>query len=368
MKIFHTADLHIGMNFRSYPETVREKLKEARLASLERMVETANRLGCDLFAVAGDLFHKEAGISRKVLARTAAALGRFEGACILVLPGNHDYDNDMIEQWAAFNALAPEHLVFLNEERPYPLEAWGLEAAVYPAPCHSKHSKSHNMGWVKQSAPEGDLLRIGMAHGALEGLSPDLNGDYFSMSVRELEAAPVDVWLLGHTHVPYPAEARAAGGRIFNPGTHEPDGLDCGHGGRAWVVTLEKGGEVLAEAVETGLYRFLDQSFAIREGADYEAVRRAVLEKNPGRKVVRIRLEGKVEEAVYRERLALYRELEDQTAYLMVEDDGLGLKVSRELIESEFLEGSFPQKFLERLTEDEEALQLAYELLTEVRK
>ena len=59
LKIFHTADLHLGMTFgnRNYPEEVRRQLVEARYQTLERLVELANEAQCRLFLVAGDLFH-----------------------------------------------------------------------------------------------------------------------------------------------------------------------------------------------------------------------------------------------------------------------------------------------------------------------
>ncbi|HPZ64900.1 MAG TPA: metallophosphoesterase, partial [Bacillota bacterium] len=60
LKVLHTGDLHLGMTFnsRGYPEALRRRLVEARLKVLERLVETANGEGCQLFIVAGDLFHR----------------------------------------------------------------------------------------------------------------------------------------------------------------------------------------------------------------------------------------------------------------------------------------------------------------------
>lgn len=54
LKIFHTSDIHLGMKFASYPE-VQKELSEARLNTLEILVEISNTGVCDIFVVAGDL-------------------------------------------------------------------------------------------------------------------------------------------------------------------------------------------------------------------------------------------------------------------------------------------------------------------------
>ena len=62
IKIFHTADLHIGIKYNSYPEPISSALQQSRLDVLEKMVNLANEQECNLFVVAGDLFHNIKGI------------------------------------------------------------------------------------------------------------------------------------------------------------------------------------------------------------------------------------------------------------------------------------------------------------------
>ena len=57
LKIFHTADLHIGMRFNNYPANIRDCLIEARFKVLDKMVQMANDQQCNLFVIAGDLFN-----------------------------------------------------------------------------------------------------------------------------------------------------------------------------------------------------------------------------------------------------------------------------------------------------------------------
>ena len=53
LRIFHTADLHIGMKFNSYPDDIRNCLIEARFDVLDKMVRILNDRLCNLFVVAG---------------------------------------------------------------------------------------------------------------------------------------------------------------------------------------------------------------------------------------------------------------------------------------------------------------------------
>src|SRR5665648_758809 len=262
LKIFHTADLHIGMKFNNYPEPVRSQLKQARADVLGKIVSIANKQECNIFVVAGDLFDSINGNAKKTIGEVVTALKGFHGECVLVLPGNHDYDNNMVELWKNFQEISQDihNIVFINQERPYSLADYDLNAVVYPAPCHSKHSDTNNIGWIKdansdiyndkfkEKDTDKNQIRIGIAHGALEGISPDLDSSYYNMSLAELTSAPVDVWLLGHTHITYPDKKKVTGWKVFNPGTPEPDGLDCKHTGNAWIITIGD-----TKAVDSGI-------------------------------------------------------------------------------------------------------------------
>jgi hypothetical protein len=51
-----------------------------------------------------------------------------------------------------------------------------------------------------------------------------------------------------------------------------------------------------------------------------------------------------------------------------VDDFNLGVKITPEKISQEFTQGSFPQQFLAALSDDEDAMEIAYELIMGVRK
>jgi DNA repair exonuclease SbcCD nuclease subunit len=148
LKLLHTSDLHIGMKYNGYPEFIKDELVEARFNVLKTLVEKSNKEQCHLLVIAGDLFEKTT-IPKKDIERVIKILDGFAGDCILVLPGNHDYDNGMIDLWDILKNNISEKVVLLNENRVYHLQAsHDLDVAVYPAPCNKKQSKENNLKWI----------------------------------------------------------------------------------------------------------------------------------------------------------------------------------------------------------------------------
>jgi DNA repair exonuclease SbcCD nuclease subunit len=242
LKILHTSDIHLGMKFASYDGEVQEKLVEARFECLSRLVSAANQHGCDLLVVAGDLFDRVT-VTKRDIVRAAGAFGDFEGAAVVVLPGNHDYVSaDKSDLWHTFKENAHGNVLVCDEPRPWPLAKFDVDATVYPGPCTAKHSAKNAIGWIaEEQRSDEEAFHIGLAHGSLEGFSPDFDNRYFPMTVDALEALDMNIWLLGHTHLPYP-QSPSVGDRVFLAGTPEPDGFDCTHPGSAWVHELSEDG------------------------------------------------------------------------------------------------------------------------------
>ena len=367
LKIFHTGDIHLGMQFSSYPPSVGVKLKEARIEVLSRIVELANEEDCDLIVVAGDLFNNNK-VERKLISKAVNIFDRFKGKAVLFLPGNHDYDIGQDNVWRTFERKATKRMVLLNEFRTYDLSEHGLDLTVYPAPCDSRHSASNNLDWIKNFNDEAkNNFSIGIAHGALEGISPDLTDQYFKMSRAELLAIEMDLWLLGHSHIQYPEEDKAVNKKIFNSGTPEPDGLDCKHEGFAWIINLNADKAISAKKIKTGKFRFFDLKKNINNKKDLKALKKDLLADRPQNKVVRLNLSGGIEESVYNDKNNLYNDLKLELAYLAIEDENLYIKLNHDQIEAKFTKGSFPYQFLQRLEDDEKSLHLAYELIKEVQ-
>lgn len=370
LKIFLTSDLHLGIKFADCPEKARGRLVEERFLCLRRIVEEAGRRRADILLVAGDLFDSTRTAKRDIR-RAAEILADFQGPLTAVLPGNHDFLAPDDELWKTFREAGSGRVLLLSEPRPYPLSGFDLDACLYAGPCFSKHSSEDAVGWVLEAAKEPAVAHhIGVAHGSIEGISPDFNADYYPMTRPELEAAGLDLWLIGHTHAPFPAikafeTPQNASETLFSAGTPEPDGFGCDHGGSAWLLELMEGG-LRAEAVPTGRFRFRHETVELTSLADLSALAARHAGEAASRELLKVRLSGRIGKED-REALAeARRSLEGRLLHLADwNETGVRERIDAEAIDREYPAGSFPHDLLTCLMEDAEALDLAHELLEE---
>jgi DNA repair exonuclease SbcCD nuclease subunit len=377
LKILATADLHLGMRFAAYPE-VQEALSAARYQTLENLVARADQEGCGLLVVAGDLFHRLT-LPQREIRRTAEILAGFQGQAVAILPGNHDFlagpDSPL---WRGFRealekAKADRVLILDRPER-MDLESFGLPVALYPAPCASKHGRESNVAWIRGSDPdshpeEAEVLRLGIAHGSIEGLSPDSQGEYFPLKRSDLESAGLDLWIVGHTHRRHP-EGEAGRSWLLVPGTPEPDGFDCLHEGGAWLVDVSGRKQVRRRRLTTGRYRFRREQLELDDSRSPAASLEAFRSPEYERTLLRLELRGRLSRERMEELRGALPRLREHLPWVEIDDGALAEKITASVIADEFPAGSFSFRLLNRLrqAEDAEALQAAYDLLLEARR
>ncbi|MBW2065743.1 MAG: DNA repair exonuclease [Deltaproteobacteria bacterium] len=369
MKIFLTSDVHLGMKFAGYP-SVQKELIEARFEALKRCVDIANDRESDLFVMGGDLFDR-VSVSKADIKRAADILSDFQGRLVAVLPGNHDYVTQRPDGlWAIFKGYADNHVLVLEEKKVYPLKTFDLDVNLYAAPCDTKHSVKNYIGWVKDSGKDNEVLfHIGIAHGSLEDLSPDFNKDYYPMTETELLQCGLDIWLMGHTHLPYPSRPGAKS-RIFCPGTPEPDGFDCNHEGKALLLEIDGKKEIKAKFISTGTYRFVRDEIQVSSQSDLKGVRDKYADPSNKNILLRLKLGGSLPEEDYEQLQTVRLELERNLCFLDLDSSEVMVKITPALIEKEFTEHSFPYRLLKNLVQEKdfEALQIAYELIRETQR
>ena len=379
IKIYVTGDNHFGKKYDRYPE-VKYKLIESRFDVLEEMVHKAEAEGCELFVITGDLFDNINTVKVSDVKRVVSILAAFAGN-VIVLPGNHDYFTGDEKVWKDFeNALSSvEHNITLIEEfRPYTFDTSEETVTIYPAFCQSKHSKENNLGWIKAADIQKDgVINVGIAHGAIQGITPDLKEEYFLMTESELLGISMDVWLIGHTHIPYPddlkEDADTAGYRIFNAGTHEQTDLHNNTEGNGFIISIEKEGNVarvLAKKHLSGKIHFYDidvQVKPISNTALADAIRSAISE-NDRNAVVRIRVVGSIKQAEYLEKDKIYKELLGGFLTYEINDTELSEEITIDKIRDEYAETSFAAHFMEELIDNPTELQMVYQLLQNCRE
>lgn len=365
-----SADLHLGMRFSGYP-FVKKELSKARYTALENLVSTANRISCDLLVIAGDLFDRP-NLPDGEIQTTLETLSRFQGRLILLLPGNHDFLLGAgAPLWKRIDDERLDRLIVLKETRPLSLDAYGLPVTVYPGPCTAPHSNENRIGWVREARNAGGnegLFHLGIAHGSIAGLSPDLNDEYYPMTPRELESAGLDLWIIGHTHVSHP-EAAAAG-TLLVPGTPEPDGFDRQGDGTAWIVRVDESKTPAFEKISTGSYRFDRREQRIESADDLPKLAEELKQTADPSLLFQLTLSGTLDKTDFPKLAEIQPDLESLFFYLAVDTDAVEPAVTTQVIEDEFIQGSFPRELLTRLQKEEDgaAVRKAYEIIQELRK
>ena len=371
IRIFVTGDNHIGLKYLSHEKS--EMLSNSRISAFENMVAAANDEGCHLFVITGDLFDNTYGISKKCIQTLLEMLSGFKGI-VAVLPGNHDYYDKDVKIWQYFQSVMQsyDNIMLLSDHRPYRLSLNDEDMVLYPASCRSIHSApgENNLGWIKdESIVPDETYRIVIAHGAVEGETIDKEGQYFMMKRSELESLPVDLCLIGHTHVPFPrnlTEEFTPCEKILNAGTHVQTDVSCNTEGLCFIVEIENDKSVKAKKYVSGNLRFFRREISL-SAENMRSIIERELADMPDESVVELILSGAVTAGEYEERVDYLDGMLSRFIEGAFSDSGLSRLISQELIDSEFAETSFSAKLLSALLNDPKEAQLAYDLMKEIK-
>ena len=372
LKIFLTGDNHLGLKYLNHKNS--QIMIEERIKTFERMVKVANEEGCNLFVIAGDLFESTRGISKKDIKRLLDILAKFEEK-IVILPGNHDFYEKETQVWKYMEDLLPsyDNILLLNEYKPYSMEIDDRKTILYPAFCSSKHSKpgENNLGWIKQQEmPDDDIIRIGIAHGSVEGETIDNEKEYFFMNREELNNINVDCWLLGHTHVPFPnnlsSEKFIEVGKIFNAGTHVQTDVNCNTEGLCFVIDIDYCKKVRAKKIVTGKLHFYRKNIDVTGKSLSEALEE--LKSIDDYSVVDVNLKGALDEDDYNNRDEVIEKYIGRFIEGTYNDHNISKMISLQLVEKEFAETSFSYAMLSDLLDEPKEAQLVYELLQSLKE
>lgn len=373
LKIFVTGDNHIGLKYASHEQAA--ILAQKRITAFEGMVDAANAENCAFFVITGDLFENTYGISKKEIKTLLDMLSCFKGT-VVILPGNHDYYDKDVKVWQYFKDVMADYdnIMLLTEYKPYNLTINDAEVTLYPALCTSLHSApmQNNLDWIKdeQIVPDDTTYRIGIAHGAVEGETIDNEGQYFLMKRSELENIPMDVWLIGHTHVPFPnnlTEEFAPTEKILNAGTHVQTDVSCNTEGQCFIVEIGDDKNVRAKKFVSGNLRFYRKAITLSADKAENILNRELADISDN-SIVDIILNGAVSAEEYENRDTIAKNALSRFVEGTYSDYGLNKLISEDLIKSEFPETSFSASFLSSLLDELKEAQLTYELLKSIKE
>lgn len=373
IKIFQTGDNHIGLKYSGHEKS--KELAKIRTDAFINMVEKANDERCDIFAITGDLFENTYGISKKDVASLVDILSEFCGT-VAIIPGNHDYYDKDAKVWQYFEAAMrdKQNILLMNEYRPYEIDVRDEAVTIYPAFCSSLHSDmgENNLAWIKSCEFKTDAAyKIGMAHGAVEGETIDSEGKYFLMTRDELSDIPVDLWLIGHTHVPFPNNITEndtlTAERIFNAGTHVQTDVSCNTEGVCFIIEIDKEKGISAKKYISGPIGFKRLTISFSSGGMADTLENA-LKNISDNTVVDLVCSGAVHADEYEARARIFEKALKRFTEGRYDDYKVSKLITKDTIDAEFLQTSFAAGFLADLLDDPKEAQMAYEMINSIRE
>lgn len=281
MKFLHTADWQIGMRAEGLGRAA-ERVRAARLEAGRKAMELARGEQVDFVVVAGDLFEDNA-VARPLVQQTADILAS-AGCDVYLLPGNHDplapgsvWDHPA---WAAC-----ERLFVLGDRDPIHRDG----VTLYPCPLTEKYGLGDPTGHI--AAHDAPGIRIGIAHGSLEGIAAA--DEYFPVAQDAAERAGLHYLALGHWHSTYPPVAEAQACRMAYSGTHEQSRFGERDSGNVLVVEVAESGAVRITPHRTGVLTWTSAEYEIASREDLErAVHDVNGAPNPGDTLTHVTLRG----------------------------------------------------------------------------
>ena len=238
-------------------------LADARFRAVERLAALASSERVSLVLVAGDVFDAQ-GVADRTIHRLFNAMAGFSGRWFL-LPGNHDAA--LAESvWTRAERLQaiPANVSLCLAPQPLLLEALGV--AILPAPLTQRNTFSDLSEWFAAADTPAKMLRIGLAHGSVQGILADAIDSANPIAAGRAEQARLDYLALGDWH-----GTRQIDARTWYSGTPETDRFRANQSGQALLVELSAPQALpLVTPLATGRYRWRAETLTLQVASDVE--------------------------------------------------------------------------------------------------
>lgn len=316
-RFLHTADWQIGRAYTSLDPEVAPLLAEARFTAVQRLSQLATAHAVDAVLVAGDVWDAQT-VSDKTIRRLFQCLQGFAGPWLLIA-GNHDAA--LAESvWTRAQRLqcVPANVHLLMQPQVHVFAGQGF--AVLPAPLTQRHTYHDLTAWMDGAdTPEG-LLRIGLAHGSVQGLLHEGIDSANPIAATRCETARLDWLALGDWH-----GVKQVTPHMAYSGTPEPDRFPNNEPGYALLVDIAApGASPQVERLPVAQYRWQRITAAVHFAADVDALA-AGLAPLAGQDVVQLQVQGQLD-CIQHERLQqVIAAAEARVRYLNVDVQDLRL-------------------------------------------
>lgn len=229
LNILHTSDWHIGKPFGRLDEGVAAILRHARLKACDRLADAARAGGAGIVLVAGDVFDRPSLADRELRA-PLEQMNVHRDLVWHIIPGNHD-PALAGGVWDRVRRMGlPGNVVLHLEAKPVEIAAG---AWLLPAPLAAKAMSVDPTAWMDMAVTPAGALRIGLAHGSIQGFGSEHRAS-IEIAPDRPKLAGLSYLALGDWH-----GVREIGARAAYCGTPEPDGFLDNAQGFALLIALE---------------------------------------------------------------------------------------------------------------------------------
>jgi DNA repair exonuclease SbcCD nuclease subunit len=264
-RFLHTADWQIGRRYAQFDPDDAAHIAEERLAVVARIAALATEHRVDAILVAGDVFDAQA-VSDRIIRRLFAALQGFAGPWVMI-PGNHDaaLTESVWTRAQRLDGVLPANLHLALA--PGVIELPALRTAVLAAPLTQRHTYNDTTEFFDTTpTPEG-WLRIGLAHGSVEGILPSEIDSANPISPQRCASARLDYLALGDWH-----GLKLVNDRCAYSGTPEPDRFRGNEPGFCLLVDVDAAAPPRTLPLRTGRYTWHDLALQVDVASDVERI------------------------------------------------------------------------------------------------
>jgi DNA repair exonuclease SbcCD nuclease subunit len=302
LRFLHTSDWQLGMTRHFLSEGVQERFAQSRFDAIRELGRIAQEKECQFMVVCGDVFESNL-VERKTVLRALEAL-KDVAVPVYLLPGNHDPLNAAsVYRSTTFLERKPAHVHVIEDTTPICVDG---EIEIVGIPWTSKRPLQDLVALtIGKLEPVVDTLRVCIAHGVVDNLSPNPD-DPSVISLHAVENAisqnKIHYLALGDRHS---LTEVGDSGRIWYAGTPEPTDYSEMEPGFALVVTINEE-DVTTKEVNIGKWNFIErEQVDLNTKEDIEALH-GWLEnlEDKARTVVKLRFVGALS-------LSLHGELEE---------------------------------------------------------
>ena len=230
VRFLHTADLQLIGAVPGDPPAVRAR-REARLGTVQAIVDLAQTEQVDFLLVCGDLF--EDNLVGDLLVNQVIRILQDLRLPVYLLPGNHDpltansvYNHQALQR-------VPTNVHVLRTTEPVPATA---NCTLYPCPVTDRTSMADPTADIPPRA-RPEEIRVGVAHGSLRIESKFQDHDH-PIALDTTQAHGLDYLAMGHWHDMLLMESS----RMAYPGAPEPTSFSEGNSGNVLLVEIAQAG------------------------------------------------------------------------------------------------------------------------------